>query len=117
VAILTAQGLEENELLRLAASVEKESEHPLAQAIVAAVAERKLILADVTGFDSPTGKGVVGTVKGRKLHLGNARFLRESGVETTALEARRGVCGRTVPQRFSSPSTARWPRCWRSPTP
>lgn len=48
---------------------------PLVLAIVTAAAERKLALAEVSAFDSPTGKGVVGTVDGRKLHLGNARFL------------------------------------------
>jgi Cu+-exporting ATPase len=86
VAIVAAPGFEENELLRLAASVEKASEHPLALAIVAAAAERKLALSDVGAFDSPTGKGVVGTVDGRKLSLGNARFLRESGVDTATLD-------------------------------
>jgi Cu+-exporting ATPase len=86
VAIVPAQGFEEGEVLSLAASVEKASEHPLALAIVAAAAERKLALSEVSGFDSPTGKGVLGTVNGRKLALGNARFLREVGVDTTALE-------------------------------
>jgi Cu+-exporting ATPase len=86
VAIIAAPGFDEVETLRLAASAEKASEHPLAVAIVAAAAERKLALADVTDFDSPTGKGVVGTVDGRKLALGNARFLRELGIDTTALE-------------------------------
>jgi Cu+-exporting ATPase len=87
VAISPAQGLDGSELLRLAASVEKASEHPLAMAIVAAAAERKLALAAVTDFDSPTGKGALGTVEGRQLLLGNARFLREAGVDTTPLEA------------------------------
>ena len=73
-------------MLRLAASVERASEHPLALAIVAAAAERKLALADVSGFDSPTGKGVIGTVEGRKLVLGNARFLAELGIATAALD-------------------------------
>jgi heavy metal translocating P-type ATPase len=87
VAISPAPGLNDNELLRLAASVEKASEHPLAQAIVAAAAERKLGLAGVTDFDSPTGKGALGTVEGRKLLLGNARFLSEAGIDTAPLEA------------------------------
>jgi Cu+-exporting ATPase len=86
VAILPAPGFVEADVLRLAASAEKASEHPLAQAIVAAAVERKLALGDVTDFDSPTGKGVVGTVEGRKLALGNARFLSELGIDTTALE-------------------------------
>ncbi|MBX9943765.1 MAG: cadmium-translocating P-type ATPase [Reyranella sp.] len=86
VAIVPAAGFEESDVLRLAASVEKASEHPLALAIVAAAAERKLALAEVSAFDSPTGKGALGSVDGRKLVLGNARFLRESGVDTAALE-------------------------------
>ncbi|MGZ5795004.1 MAG: copper-translocating P-type ATPase, partial [Croceibacterium sp.] len=86
VSIVPAQAFEESDVLSLAASVEKASEHPLALAIVAAAAERKLALSEVSGFDSPTGKGVLGTVDGRKLALGNARFLREVGVDTTALE-------------------------------
>ncbi|MDP1965174.1 MAG: heavy metal translocating P-type ATPase, partial [Reyranella sp.] len=86
VAIVPAAGFEENDVLRLAASIEKASEHPLALAIVAAAAERKLTLSEVSAFDSPTGKGVLGTVEGRKLALGNARFLGETGVDTATLE-------------------------------
>jgi Cu+-exporting ATPase len=86
VSIVAAPSFNENEALRLAASVEKPSEHPLALAIVAAAAERRLALSEVTGFDSPTGKGVVGVVDGRRLALGNAKFLRELGVETAKLE-------------------------------
>ena len=86
VAIVAAAGFAEADVLRLAASAEKASEHPLALAIVAAAAERKLGLSEVSDFDSPTGKGVVGTVEGRRLALGNARFLGELGIDTTALE-------------------------------
>jgi Cu+-exporting ATPase len=86
VSIVTAAGFAEADMLRFAASAEKASEHPLALAIVAAAAERKLPLADVSDFDSPTGKGVLGTVEGRKLTLGNARFLGERGLSTAALE-------------------------------
>lgn len=86
VAIVPAPGFDEGETLRLAASAEKASEHPLAVAIVAAANDRKLALSEVTDFDSPTGKGVLGTVDGYKLALGNARFLREVGVDTAALE-------------------------------
>jgi P-type Cu+ transporter len=77
----------EEELLRLAASVEQASEHPLAAAIVAAAGERKLAVAPVSDFDSPTGKGVVGIAEGRKLHIGNQPFLRESGIDTAPLDA------------------------------
>jgi Cu+-exporting ATPase len=86
VAIVAAKGFDENDALRWAASVEKASEHPLALAIVIAAQERKLNLSAVAEFDSPTGKGVVGVVDGRQLALGNAKFLRELGVETNALE-------------------------------
>jgi P-type Cu+ transporter len=87
VAIVPAQRLDETEVLRLAASVESASEHPLARAIVEAAAERGIVPAGATDFDSPTGKGVVGTVAGRKVVLGNARFLDGIGISVAALEA------------------------------
>jgi P-type Cu+ transporter len=87
VSIVPAEGFEENDVLRLAASLETASEHPLARAIVAAGRERGLSLSEASEFDSPTGKGVVGTVDGRRAVLGNATFLRESAVDTSALEA------------------------------
>lgn len=85
-AIVPAAGVDQNEALRLAASVERASEHPLALAIASAAQERNLPLSDVSEFDSPTGKGVVGVVEGRRLALGNARFLRELGIDTAPLE-------------------------------
>ncbi len=86
VAVVAAQGSDETELLRLAASVERASEHPLARAIVDAAAERKIAFADVSDFDSPTGKGALGTVEGHKVALGNSRFLTELGAATGALD-------------------------------
>ncbi len=86
IAILPVPGLDETEVLRLAASIERASEHPLAAAIVQAAAERKIELAPVRGFDSPTGKGVVGVVEQRRIVLGNARFLAELSIATTSLE-------------------------------
>ena len=77
----------EAEALRLAASVERASEHPLAAAIVAAAAERGIAPADVTDFNSPTGKGVLGTVAGRKIAIGQTKFLAELGIEATVLES------------------------------
>ena len=85
-AIVPMAGLDENEALRRAASVERASEHPLALAIVSAAQERNLPLSDVSEFDSPTGRGVVGVVEGRRVALGNARFLRELGIDTAPLE-------------------------------
>ena len=90
IAVVPAQGQEEQVILRLAASVERASEHPLAQAVVAAAAERGLALLPVSGFDAPTGKGAIGTVDGKRVVLGNAKFLREQGVETTPLEGEAG---------------------------
>jgi P-type Cu+ transporter len=87
IAIVTAAGFDETLVLRLAASVERASEHPLAAAIVVAAAERDLPLAEVGGFDSPAGKGVFGTVEGRKVALGSGKFLTEIGIDTSPLES------------------------------
>jgi Cu+-exporting ATPase len=86
--IIAASGLAEDELLRLAASLESASEHPLAEAIVAAARDKKLFLSRAENFDSPTGKGVTGTVDGRRVAIGNAAFLKELGVATSALESK-----------------------------
>jgi len=85
VAIRTAPGIDESELLRLTASLERSSEHPLAAAIVRAANERGLSLAQPESFDSPIGKGVVGTVEGRNLVIGNQRIMTEGGIDTASL--------------------------------
>ena len=87
VAVRPARGFNETKVLQLAASVERGSEHPLAAAIVAAAAERNLELSPVRDFDSPVGKGVIGTIEDKRLALGNARFLSELNVDTSALSA------------------------------
>jgi Cu+-exporting ATPase len=87
-AISVAEGFDETSVLRLAASLENRSEHPLALAIVAAANERGLALSEPSAFDSPTGKGVVGIVEGRELALGAERYLSELGIETTTLKGR-----------------------------
>jgi len=87
VAIVPAAGHSEDDVLRLAASVERSSEHPLAAAIVAAANERKIALAQVMGFDSPAGKGAIGMVEHRRVVLGNAKFLAELGIATDALSS------------------------------
>ncbi|MBX9840365.1 MAG: heavy metal translocating P-type ATPase [Xanthobacteraceae bacterium] len=86
VAVSTVEGMDETQLLRLAASVERSSEHPLAQAIVEAAQDRKIELAPVRGFDSPTGKGAIGMVERRRVVLGNAKFLNELGIAAEALD-------------------------------
>jgi Cu+-exporting ATPase len=87
VAIVPVSGLAENDLLQLAASVERASEHPLADAIVRAAKERNLALKPVDAFDSPTGKGATGKVDGKAVALGNAAYLGSLGIATAALEA------------------------------
>jgi Cu+-exporting ATPase len=87
VAIKAADGTDETQMLRLAASVERSSEHPLARAVVEAAAERNIELAPVRGFDSPAGKGAIGMVERKRVALGNASFFRELGIVTDALEA------------------------------
>ena len=85
-AIVPAPGFDEPELLRLGASIERASEHPLAQAVTQAAKERGIALFDVTDFTAPTGKGASGVVEGRKVALGSATFLAELGVATAALD-------------------------------
>jgi Cu+-exporting ATPase len=80
--------LSENEILRLAASLERGSEHPIATAILAGAKSRGVAMANVEGFTSPAGKGVSGTVEGRRLLLGNAAFLREAGIDVAAADAK-----------------------------
>jgi Cu+-exporting ATPase len=98
-SITTLEGLSEDELLRLAATLERASEHPLAAAIVDAAIERGLALGKAEDFDSPVGKGVTGSVEGRKLIIGSHRIMGESKIDVSALakeaEALRGE-GATV---------------------
>ncbi|MGX5733262.1 heavy metal translocating P-type ATPase [Bosea thiooxidans] len=84
-AIVPAPGFAEAEVLRLSASVERASEHPLAVAIVAAADKQGISTAPVADFDSPTGKGALGTVEGRQVVLGNKAFLAEHGIDVAPL--------------------------------
>jgi len=87
-AVVAAAGFDETTVILLGASLEKSSEHPLAAAILAAAAERKLALQEVTNFASVTGKGVIGTTEGRSVAVGNAALLKDRGVPSADLEAR-----------------------------
>ncbi|PND19346.1 copper-translocating P-type ATPase [Ensifer sp. MMN_5] len=84
-SIVATEGLGENELLQLAASLERGSEHPLADAIVDAAAARGLTVGKAEDFDSPVGKGVTGSVDGRKLIIGSHRIMEEESVDVSAL--------------------------------
>ena len=84
-AIIPATSVTEQELLRMVASVERPSEHPLALAIVASADARAVTPSPVTDFDSPVGKGVLGTVEGKRMVVGNAKFLAEQNIDVTPL--------------------------------
>ncbi len=86
VAVLAAQGFDEATVLSLGASLERSSEHPLAAAIVASAKERSTDLKDVTNFSSVTGKGVTGTIGGRKVAIGNTKLLQDLGVASADLD-------------------------------
>jgi P-type Cu+ transporter len=86
--VVAAEGFDEGTVLELAASLEKASEHPLAEAVLAGAKERGVQLAEADGFQAITGKGVTGTVQGRQIGFGNTALMRELGVGQEALEQR-----------------------------
>nr|WP_308737966.1 copper-translocating P-type ATPase [Rhizobium sp. TH2] len=86
-AVKTVGGIDEHEFLRLAGSLEKSSEHPLALAIVEAAETRDIALDTASEFDSPVGKGVVGTVDAKRLVIGSLRIMSEEGVDVSTLAA------------------------------
>ena len=85
-AMVVAEGFDETDVLRLSASLERGSEHPLADAIVQAAKDRDLSLSEAVDFDSPVGRGVRGTVEGRQVALGNTRYLGELSIDVSTLE-------------------------------
>ncbi|WP_255612173.1 copper-translocating P-type ATPase [Ruegeria sp. SCSIO 43209] len=88
VAVLPEPGHDEVEVLRLAATLEKGSEHPLAEAIVTGAEERGVALSDASDFEAVTGKGVKGTVDGRPVALGNLKLVTDLGLEAAELTAK-----------------------------
>ena len=87
-AIVTAEGLSESEILPLAASLERSSEHPLAAAIVNAARERGASIQEATDFASVTGKGVTGKIGGRSVALGNTKLMADLGITVGDLEGK-----------------------------
>ena len=83
--IVATDGFEEDELLLLAASLEQGSEHSLAHAIVVAAKDKNLELISAENFDSPTGKGVIRTVNGKKVALGNVMLMEEQSIDVSSL--------------------------------
>jgi Cu+-exporting ATPase len=88
VAVVAAEGFGEDEILRLAAALERGSEHPLAQAIVAGAEERGVDLPEAADFDSRTGRGVIGQVEGRSVAIGNRTLMDEEGAASDPLADR-----------------------------
>lgn len=88
VSVVPLSGFDENTLLKLAASIERDSEHPLAAAIVHGAEDRRLALAEVTGFQSVTGKGVTGIVEGHKVAFGNAALLESLSIAADELKSK-----------------------------
>ncbi|MGE9295219.1 MAG: heavy metal translocating P-type ATPase, partial [Puniceicoccales bacterium] len=78
--VITANGMDENEVLRLAASIERQSEHPLAEAVVAGAKERELDLAPVQDFDSETGDGVAGNIDGAEVRVGKPDYVVKGNI-------------------------------------
>jgi Cu+-exporting ATPase len=85
--IVPARGVDQGDLLRLTAAVERASEHPLGLAVVAAATQAGLTLPEVTDFDAPIGKGVIGTVENHRVLVGSSTFLASHGHDTTTLDA------------------------------
>ncbi|CZG14076.1 TPA: heavy metal translocating P-type ATPase [Legionella pneumophila subsp. pneumophila] len=83
--IVTDDEFDEEAILTFAASIEHQSEHPLATAIVMAAKEKQLSLGTVEDFEAPTGKGVIGKVNGHRIAVGNARLMQEYGSDKLAL--------------------------------
>jgi Cu+-exporting ATPase len=99
VALKPAPGISEETLLKLAASLERLSEHPLAAAIMRAATDRGFTLGKVEGFESVSGKGVAGTIDGRKVALGNLLMMQALGIDIGAPEAMANdlrTCGATA---------------------
>ncbi len=97
--LVTADGVDQAELLRLVAAVERSSEHPLAEAIVRRADQAGVAEVPATGFENVPGHGAVGTVAGRRVAVGNLRLMQRDGVELGSLGARRqelAAGGRTV---------------------
>ena len=88
VAVVPAEGFDENTILSLGAGVERSSEHPLAAAIVSSATQRGVALRDVADFGSVTGKGVTGRIDGRRVAIGTANLLGDLGIVGVDLESR-----------------------------
>ena len=87
VAVVPVAGVAEAEVLRLAAGLERPSQHPLAEAVVRAAEKRGIAVPAVEGFDAPIGRGVTGVVEGRQVAVGNARLMAEATIDVGSVAA------------------------------
>jgi Cu+-exporting ATPase len=87
VSLQVVDGFDENDVLRLAATLERSSEHPLAEAIVRGAVDRNIELASTDGFESITGQGVSGNIDGRQVALGNHRLMQQLSIDFASLSA------------------------------
>jgi len=87
VSLQVVDGFDESDVLRLAATLERSSEHPLAEAIVRGAVDRNIELASTDGFESITGQGVSGTIDGRQVALGNHRLMQQLAIDFSSLSA------------------------------
>jgi Cu+-exporting ATPase len=87
VSVQVVNGFDENDVLRLAATLERASEHPLAEAIVRGAADRNIELASADGFESITGQGVSGIIVGRRVALGNYKLMQQLAIDFSSLSA------------------------------
>ncbi len=94
-AITPVEGVDRLTLLRLAASLERGSEHPLADAILRAAADEAVDLTEASEFDSPVGRGVLGIVEGQRVAIGSRRFIAEQGADITPLDPQADALRRT----------------------
>jgi Cu+-exporting ATPase len=93
--VVSQNSIDEQQLLRYVASLENVSEHPLAAAVVSGAEERGVSLVNVTGFESLTGKGVVGTIEGRRVAVGNVKMMESLSVSVDSLKEKADELRRT----------------------
>ena len=91
---VVTDGYPQEEMLALAASLEKQSEHPLAEAVIRAAKEKGLSLGEVQEFQYEKGKGIKGTISGKRILLGSEKMMKEKGVDVSSFEERAGVLRR-----------------------
>ena len=110
-AVVPLDGVAEHELLRVAAALERGSEHPLAAAVTLAAVDRGITIPEATDFQAEVGRGVTGTVERQPVLLGTEALLKERGLDTVALAGRADELRRSGRPSCLWPLATRWPGC------